>query len=41
MTQRIVDSLELVDIDIEDRELHARDLCKYLLGMQLKQRAVR
>jgi hypothetical protein len=41
MAERIVDPLELVDIDIEDRKLRARDLREHRLGMPLKERAVR
>ena len=40
MSQRIVDALELVDVDIEDRELGALGL-QQLLGMALEQRPVR
>ena len=41
MPQRIVDALELVDVDVEDREGLPRQFAQQHLGMVLEQRAVR
>jgi hypothetical protein len=41
MPQRVVDALELVDVDIENRELAPSLSRKQLLGMALEQRPVR
>ena len=41
MAQRIVDALEFVDVDIEDRELHARGFEQQPLRVTLEQRPVR
>ena len=39
--ERIVDALELVDVDVEDRELHVGGLQQQSLRVALEQRAVR
>jgi len=41
LTQRIIDALELVDVDVEDRELDIGGLQQQPLGIALEQRAVR
>ena len=41
MSQRIVDALELVDVDVEDRELGALGLQQQFLRVALEQRPVR
>ena len=41
MSQRVVDPLELVDVDIEDRERASRSFPQQSFGMALEQRAVR
>ena len=41
MAQRIVDALELIDVDVEDRKLPAGEIGQQCLGMALEQGSVR